>query len=116
MVIFLRAKDEAFLKFLTWKSLVENQTAKRIKRLRTDNGLEFCNAEFNQYCAENGIVRQLTCAGTPQQNGLAERMNRTIINKVRCMLLESGLPKSFWAEAASTACYLIKLKGIESGL
>ena len=104
---FIRTKDEAFSKFLEWKSLIENQTNRKIKRLRTDNGLEFCNNVFDSYCAENGIFRHRTCIITPQQNGLAERMNRTIMNKVRCMLSESGMPKIFWAEAAATACYVI---------
>ena len=106
-IYFLKTQDEAFNKFLEWKSLVENQTGKKINRLRTDNGLEFCHREFDDYCAKNGIARQHTCTSTPQQNGLAERMNRTIMNKVRCMLTESGLSKVFWAEAAATACYLI---------
>ena len=106
-IYFLKSKDEAFGKFKEWKIMVENQTMKKVKKLRTDNGLEFCNKEFDAYCKECGIVRHHTCTDTPQQNGLAERMNRTIMNKVRCMLNDSGLPKSFWAEAASTTCYII---------
>ncbi|KAG8481529.1 hypothetical protein CXB51_026324 [Gossypium anomalum] len=77
------------------------------KYLRTDNGLEFCSDEFNRLCKSEGIVRHLTVRHTPQQNGVAERMNRTIMEKVRCMLSNANLPKSFWAEAASTACFLI---------
>ncbi|KAG8501173.1 hypothetical protein CXB51_003270 [Gossypium anomalum] len=79
----------------------------REKYLRTDNGLEFCSDEFNRLCKSEGIVRHLTVRHTPQQNGVAERMNRTIMEKVRCMLSNANLPKSFWAEAASTACFLI---------
>ncbi|KAG8498673.1 hypothetical protein CXB51_004985 [Gossypium anomalum] len=82
-------------------------TGKQIKYLRTDNGLEFCSDEFNRLCKSEGIVRHLTVRHTPQQNGVAERMNRTIMEKVRCMLSNANLPKSFWAEAASTACFLI---------
>ncbi|GJT63916.1 retrotransposon protein, putative, ty1-copia subclass [Tanacetum coccineum] len=78
-----------------------------MKKLRTDNGLEFCNQEFNNLCKESGIARHLTVAGTPQQNGLAERMNRTLLNKVRCLLIQSDLPDSFWAEVTVTAAYLI---------
>jgi len=92
---------------VSWKTLVENQTGRRVKRLRTDNGLEFCNTEFDKFCEEHGISRKHTCAYTPQQNGVAERVNRTIMKKVRCMLADSGLSQKFWAEAASTACYLI---------
>ncbi|KAH7550154.1 hypothetical protein JRO89_XS13G0144400 [Xanthoceras sorbifolium] len=80
---------------------------KKIKRLRTDNGLEFCQGDFNEFCKNEGIVRHLTVRGTPQQNGVAERMNRTLLEKVRCMLSNSGLSKDFWAEAASTACHLV---------
>lgn len=75
--------------------------------MRTGNGLEFCRNEFNTYCSKVGISRHHTCTDTPQQNGVAERMNKTIMNKVRCMLDELRLPKKFWAEAATTACHLI---------
>ncbi|GKC96423.1 retrovirus-related pol polyprotein from transposon TNT 1-94 [Tanacetum coccineum] len=78
-----------------------------VKKLRTYNGLEFCNREFEQLCIESGIARHLTVSGTPQQNGLAELMNRTLMDKVRCLLVQSGLPKTFWAEATCTAAYLI---------
>ena len=59
--------------------------------LRTDNGLEFCSDEFNKYCEQNGIKRHMIVRYTPQQNGTTERMNRTILNKMRCMLVSSGL-------------------------
>ncbi|KAG8501537.1 hypothetical protein CXB51_004025 [Gossypium anomalum] len=83
------------------------ETGKQIKYLRTDNGLEFYSDEFNRLCKSKGIVRHLTVRHTPQQNGVPEQMNRTIMEKVRCMLSNANLPKSFWAEAASTACFLI---------
>jgi len=104
---FLRSKDETFDKFCEWKELVENQTDKRVKCLRTDNGLEFCNIKFDSYCKKYGIERHRTCTYTPQQNGVAERMNRTVMEKVRCLLNESGLEEEFWAEAATTAVYII---------
>ena len=69
--------------------------------------LEFCSEEFNAYCRKNGITRHRTIAHTPQQNSVAERMNHTILEKVRCMLSNSKMPKIFWAEASSTACYII---------
>ncbi|KAD4178745.1 hypothetical protein E3N88_27336 [Mikania micrantha] len=90
-VYLLRSKDEAFDKFKEWKVMVENQSEKRVKRLRTDNGLEFCNRVFDLFCKEHGIGRHLTVVGTPQQNGLVERMNRTLLNKVRCMLFSAVL-------------------------
>ncbi|GKA13859.1 retrovirus-related pol polyprotein from transposon TNT 1-94, partial [Tanacetum coccineum] len=101
-------KHEAFGKFKEWKQLVENQPGRTVKKLRTDNGLEFfCNREFEQLYIESGIARHLTVVGTPQQNRVAERMNRTLIDKVRCLLIQSGLPKTFWAEATCMTAYLI---------
>ena len=88
---------------------MENQTSRKIKKLRTDNGLEFRNIEFNSLCVEHGIARHKTVPSTPQQNGVAERMNRTILEHVRCMLSNAGLwdKHGLWAEAASVACYFI---------
>ncbi|KAK4388364.1 Retrovirus-related Pol polyprotein from transposon TNT 1-94 [Sesamum angolense] len=68
---------------------------------------EFCNQNFSDLCDECGTKRHRTNPYTPQQNGVAERMNRTLLEKVRCMLISSGLPKSFWGEALVTAAYLI---------
>ena len=87
--------------------MIENQTGKKINRLRTDNGLEFCLNEFNDFCKKEDISRHLTILRTPQQNGVAKRMNRTILERVRSMLSHFGLRKYFWVEAASTTCYLI---------
>lgn len=105
-VYFLKHKSEAFDAFKSWKVMIEKQTEREIKKLRTDNGLEFCSGAFNQFCKEEGIVRHLTVPGTPQQNGVAERMNRTLLEKARCMLSNSGLRKRFWAEAINTACFI----------
>lgn len=69
--------------------------------------MEFVSSAFNKFCEENGITRYRIVRGTPQQNGLAERMNMTIIEKVRCMLLSSGCSRKFWGEAEKIACYLI---------
>ncbi|CAA7029216.1 unnamed protein product [Microthlaspi erraticum] len=104
---FLKTKDETFSKFCEWKNLVENQVDRKVKYLRTDNGLEFCNNAFDEFCRENGITRHRTCTYTPQQNGVVERMNRTIMEKVRCLLSESGLKEAFWADAAATSVYII---------
>ncbi|GKE32656.1 retrovirus-related pol polyprotein from transposon TNT 1-94 [Tanacetum coccineum] len=75
-------KHEAYGKFKEWKQLVENQTGRTVKKLRTNNGLEFCNREFEQLCIESGIARHLTVFRMPQQNRVAERMNITLIDKV----------------------------------
>ena len=77
--------------------------------LRTDNGGEFCSHVFDDYCAQEGIVRHHTTPYTPQQNDVAERMNRTIISKARSMLSNARINMRFWAEAANTACYLINM-------
>ncbi|WVY98367.1 hypothetical protein V8G54_030518 [Vigna mungo] len=106
-IYVLKNKSETFQKFKEWHTQIENQLGCRLKCLRTDNGLEFVSEEFNGFCKEKGIKRHRTVVGTPQQNGLAERMNRTILERVRCMLLGSGLSKAFWGEAANTAVYLI---------
>nr|GEY42159.1 retrotransposon protein, putative, Ty1-copia subclass [Tanacetum cinerariifolium] len=79
--IIRRFKHKEFEMFKEWKQLVKNQTGRTVKKLRTDNGLEFYNREFKQLCIESGIARHLTVARTLQQNGLAERMNRTLMDK-----------------------------------
>ncbi|TYK10877.1 Retrovirus-related Pol polyprotein from transposon TNT 1-94 [Cucumis melo var. makuwa] len=103
----LKQKDEAFGKFLEWKKQVENQTGRKVKYLRTDNGLEFVNNKFNHFCKSDGITRHFTVTYTPQQNGLAERFNITIMERTRCLLTNASLPLKFWGKAVQTACYLI---------
>src|ERR1044072_4585693 len=89
------------------KAQVELETGKRIKCLRTDTGGEYPDGDFMTFCKQEGIKRQFTVAHTPQQNGVAERMNRTLLERTRAMLRTAGLAKSFWAEAVRTACYVI---------
>ncbi|KAL0552306.1 hypothetical protein IC582_011414 [Cucumis melo] len=103
----LKQKDEAFRKFLEWQKQVENQTGRKVKYLMTDNGLEFVNNKSNHFCKSEGITRHFTVTYTPQQNGLDERFNRTIMERTRCLLTNASLPLKFWGEAAQTACYLI---------
>jgi len=103
----LKNKSESFQKFREWHTLIGNQLGTKLKVLRTDNGFEFVLEQFNEFCRKIGIKRHKTVPHTPQQNGLAERMNRTILEKVRCMLLSAGLPNTFWGEAANIAAYLI---------
>lgn len=80
-----------------------------MKKLRTDNGLEFCSGDFNKFCSNHGIARHKTIPRNPQQNSVAERMNMTLLERARCMLSNAGLwhRRDLWAEAASTACYLV---------
>lgn len=106
-VYFMRHKSEVFNKFRVWKAEVENQTGKRIKCLRTDNGKEYKYGPFLKLCEKYGIQRHWTVRKTPQQNGVAERMNRTIAERARCIRLNAGLPKNFWAEAVSMAVFIV---------
>jgi hypothetical protein len=92
---------------LNFISKNQMQTERKLKVMRTDNGMGFCYSNFNSFCRKEGIVRHRTIPYTPQQNGVAEHMNRTIISEARCMLSNSGLRQKFWAEVASTACHLI---------
>lgn len=91
----LKHKNKAFTKFKEWKVLMENLNDKKVKTLRTNNDLEFYNELFKGYYRKVGIQRHRTVKKTPQQNGVAKRMNKTLLNKARCMLFGFGLPKSF---------------------
>uniref|UniRef100_A0A1Y1L7N3 Integrase catalytic domain-containing protein n=1 Tax=Photinus pyralis TaxID=7054 RepID=A0A1Y1L7N3_PHOPY len=106
-VYFLKSKDEVYEHFKTFKNLVENQTERKIKTFRTDNGGEYCGKNMYELIKSSGIVHQTSCSFTPMQNGRAERLNRSIMDKARCMLIEAGLPHYFWAEAVNTAVYLL---------
>nr|KYP66838.1 Retrovirus-related Pol polyprotein from transposon TNT 1-94 [Cajanus cajan] len=103
----IKAKSDVFSIFKEFKALVEKQSEKCIKILRTDGGGEFTSGEFEGFCKEHGIVHEVTAPYTPQHNGIAERRNRTILNMVRSMLKEKNLPHSFWGEAAMTAVYVL---------
>ncbi|GJS53131.1 ribonuclease H-like domain-containing protein [Tanacetum coccineum] len=87
-------------------SCIENLIDLRVKVIRCDNGTEFKNRVMNQFCEMKGIKREFSVARTPQQNGVAERKNRTLIEAARTMLADSKLPTTFWAEAVNTACYV----------
>lgn len=100
-VEFLKHKNEVFQKFIEFASRRENEINAKIKYVRTDNGGEFINNLFNEYFKEKGIKHEKTTPYTPQSNGLAERTNRTLLDKARTLLIESQLPLKFWAEAAT---------------
>ncbi|GJR62319.1 putative ribonuclease H-like domain-containing protein [Tanacetum coccineum] len=91
------------------KGGLEKQLNHNVKIIRCDNGTEFKNHAMNEFCAKKGIKREFSVARTPQQNGVAERKNRTLIEAARTMLADSLLPIPFWAEAVNTACYVICL-------
>lgn len=105
-VYFLKYKNEVVAIFKKFKNYVENQTGKKIRNLRSDNGTEYENKQMDLICEEFGIHHQFSLPYTPEQNGVAERFNRTLVEKCRCMLADSKLSKQFWAEAVNTSCYI----------
>src|ERR1044072_6030077 len=107
-VYLLKAKYEVFSVFKLFKAMVENQSEKKIKVLRTDGGGEFCSHEMEEFCKENGIIHDITAPYT-QHNGVTERRNRTVLNMVRSMLKGKNLSHSFWGEAVMIAVYVLNL-------
>jgi transposase InsO family protein len=89
--------------------MVENQTDRKLKCLRSDNGGEYKSDEFVQFCRERGIRCEFTAPYSPEQNDIAERMNRTIKERIVSMLHHSGLSGGFWAEALLTAVHIINM-------
>ena len=103
----LKNKHEVFETFKRWKVLAENSSGHKVKTFRTDNGGEYMSTELENYLKSEGIKHEYTIPKTPEQNGVSERMNRTLVEAVRSMLADSKLPHQFWAEALSTASYLL---------
>ena len=105
---FLKSKesDEVLDRFREFKALVENQSGKKIKVLRSDNGGEYTSGGFVDFCSEAGIKREFTVPYNPQQNGVAERKNKTIISAMKMMIHDQGVPMFLWAEVCSTAVYV----------
>ncbi|GJX59524.1 putative ribonuclease H-like domain-containing protein [Tanacetum coccineum] len=106
-VFFLATKDETSEILCNLIIGLEKQLNHNVKIIRCDNGTEFKNYVMNEFCAKKGIKREFSVARTPQQNGVAERKNRTLIEAARTMLADSLLPIPFWAEAVNTACYVL---------
>ncbi|GJV95349.1 ribonuclease H-like domain-containing protein [Tanacetum coccineum] len=99
-------KDETSGILKSFITGIENLVDHKVKVIRCDNGTEFKNREMNQFYEMKGILRQLSIARTPQQNGVAKRRNMTLIEAARTMLVDFKLPTTFWAEAVNTACYV----------
>ncbi|GJR95955.1 putative ribonuclease H-like domain-containing protein [Tanacetum coccineum] len=104
-VFFLATKDETSGILKTFITEIENQLDHKVKVIRCGNGTEFKNSIMNQFCKMKGIKREFSVGKTPQQNGVAERKNRTLIEGARTMLIDSKLPTTFWAKAVNTTCY-----------
>ena len=101
-------EDEKILVLKTGKSFMKYKSEERIRaeRIRTDNGGEYTSSEFEKYLKDKGIRHELTVPDAPEQNGVSEHMNRTLIESTRSMIAHAGLPNMFWAEAISTAGYV----------
>jgi transposase InsO family protein len=104
MVYFFRSKSETQQTIIDFAKEVEHQHGQTILAIRCDNGFEFKNYTLNDFLSEEGIRHQYSAAYYPQQNGVAERKNQTLIDMARSMLAEFKSPYNFWAEAISTAC------------
>ena len=105
-IYLLKQKSEAFEAFKSFEAWATTYTGKRIKILRSDPGGEYMSNKFRQHLSERGILHQKSVTDTPQQNGVAERMNRTLVEMARCLLTQAGLENRFWGEAINTAAYL----------
>jgi hypothetical protein len=114
-VYCIRQKYDVFYTFKKWKALVENETGKKLKCLRSDNGGEYCNKEFDDYCSYHGIRIEKTVPRTLQENGVSERMNRIIMECARSMRLHASFPLQFWVDVVYTIVYLIN-RGPSSSL
>ena len=105
-VRLLKHKDEMAAAISNVLTLMEKQSGLEVKKVRTDNGGEYVNKTVLDFFSSKGIAAQTTVPYSPQQNGKAERLNRTLLERVRSMLADAGLPASLWGEATFTACYL----------
>lgn len=86
--------------------MIEKNTGKKLKVLRSDNGGEYTSDPFFEICKKEGITRHFSVRETPQQNGIVESLNQTLLEKVRCMMSQAKLHERFWAEALNYACHI----------
>lgn len=107
VVFLMNSKEEVLENFREYEALVSAKFGKRISRLRCDNGGEYVGREFRRFCKQKGIKIEYTVPYSPEQNGVSERMNRTLVEKVRSMLEDCGIGKEFWGPAIQTAAFLV---------
>ena len=105
-VYFLKSKAEVSEKFKQFERRVANDSSQNIASLWSDNGGEYVSEEFESYLESKGIHHELAVPYSPEQNGVAERMNRTLLESARSMMVHAGLPDRFWAEAVECAAYI----------
>lgn len=106
VLYLMKTKDEMFECFLKFKSMAEAHFETKLSRLRCDNGKEYASNKMKELCDREGVTIQFTTPYSPELNGVSERMNRTLVEKAKSMLVESNLPLHFWGEAVRTATYL----------
>jgi transposase InsO family protein len=104
-IYLTRTRTELYDRFRQWQMTAERQSNEKLQAIRCDNAGEY-KALATRLKRENGVAVEFTTSYTPEQNGVAERLNRTLTTKIRAMLMEAGLPLWLWGEAAYTACYL----------
>jgi transposase InsO family protein len=105
-IYFLKNKDGVLAKFQEFKAQVENLTKRKIKVLRSYNGGEYTSKDFNNFCIKAGIKREFIVPYNPQQNGVTERKNRTIVKATKAMIHDQSLPMCLWEEACMTTVYV----------
>ena len=105
-IYFLKHKSEVFEVFVNFYHMICTQFQTQLRILRIDNGREYVNTEIHKFFASKGIIHQTSCPDTPQQNGVAERKNITLLEITRAIMLESHIPAPHWPDAISTATYL----------
>jgi IS30 family transposase len=103
----MKNKTEVFSYFQKFYNFIVNQYNAKIKKFRSDNGTEFINQNFTNIFEQKGILHQITCVYTPEQNGVSERKNRHILDMTRIFLFQNNTPKIYWSSAVLTAIYLI---------
>ena len=102
----MERKSEVFDYFRDLKGFVETETGRKIKCMWSDGRKEYFSSQFNGYLQQMGIRREFSCRYTPEQNGVAERKNPSVVEAARAMLEEKSLPKYYWAEVVRTAVYI----------
>ena len=103
----MKTKEEVFPIFQAFHTMIQNQFSAKIQVLRSDNGGEFVNQRFKAFFQQQGLLHETSCAQTPQQNGVAERKNRHILETTRALLLGTNVPTHHWDDAISAAEYLL---------
>lgn len=106
-VYMLKNKDDAFSTLKTFRAQVETETGLKLKTLRTDRGGEFLSTQFTTYCKETGLNHHYTTPYSPQQNGVVERRNRTVVEMARSNLKSMDVPEKLWGEAVNHAVYIL---------